>query len=67
MTDKQMMIYEIIKEFIKENGYAPTIREIGEIAKLSSTSTVHNHLMILEKKGYITTKDGKPRTIKVIK
>lgn len=67
MTDKQKKIYDIIKKFIEENGYSPTIREIGEIANLNSTSTVYQHLIALENKGYITTKIGKSRTIKVVK
>ena len=67
MTEKQEKIYNIIKEFINENGYAPTVREIGEIAKLNSPSTVFTHLLNLKNKGYINYVEGKPRTIKVVK
>lgn len=67
MTEKQEKIYNIIKEFIKKNGYSPTVREIGEIAKLKSSSTIFEYLRILEDKGYITSEKGKPRTIRVVK
>lgn len=67
MTEKQREILEIIKDFIVENGYPPTVREIGKIANLSSTSTVFVHLMNLEKGGYISMLKGKSRTIRIIK
>lgn len=67
MTEKQAEIYFIIKEFIKNNGYSPTIREIGELAKLNSPSTVFTHLTNLEKKGFISQIKGKVRTIRILR
>lgn len=66
LTNKQLDILEIIKEFIDENGYSPSVREIGEIAKLNSPATVHTHLTQLVKKGYITYVPNKFRTIRVL-
>ena len=67
MTEKQEKIYNAIKSFISEFGYAPTVREIGEIVNLKSPSSVHEHLLALEEKGYITQLKGKSRTIRIVK
>lgn len=66
ITKKEKEILDIIKDFINKNGYSPTIREIGGIAKLKSPSTVYSHLINLRKKGYINYMDGKMRTISVM-
>ena len=66
LTDKQIEILNIIKDFVDEYGYSPTVREIGNIAGLSSSATVHFHLSNLKKKGYIKFAEGKMRTIRII-
>ncbi|WML35000.1 transcriptional repressor LexA [Clostridium sp. OS1-26] len=65
-NNKQLEIYEYIKNQIKEKGYPPSVREIGAAVGLKSTSTVHGHLERLEKKGLIKRDATKPRTIEVI-
>lgn len=67
MTDSQKKIYDIIKDFMKNNGYSPTVREIGKIAGLKSSGTVFCHLMNLEKEGFIVMEKSKSRTIRVLK
>ena len=44
MTEREQEILEIIKTFIKEKGYSPTIREICRIANIKSTAAVHAHI-----------------------
>lgn len=66
LTIKQEELYGAIKDFIKENGYAPTVRELTRIINKKSPATTYNLMQQLIKKGYIST-DGKARTIKVIK
>lgn len=66
LTDKQIEILNIIRDFINEYGYSPTVREIGNLANLSSSATVHFHLSNLKKNGYITFIKGKMRTIRII-
>lgn len=66
LTVKQKMLLEAIEWFINENGYSPTHRELAELLDCD-TRPIFEKLMILEKKGYITTKNGKARTIKVVK
>ena len=52
-SDMQERIYEVIVQFLQENGYAPSVREIGEAVGLKSPSTVHFHLKKLEEQGLI--------------
>lgn len=59
-------VYDFIVEFMKENGYAPSIREICAGADLVSTSSVYRHLLKLEDDGKIEMKPYSPRAIKVI-
>lgn len=66
LTDKQSVILQILKKLIAENGYPPTVREIGEQAKLSSPATIHFHLRKLEEKGYIKKGNNKNRTIEIL-
>lgn len=55
-----------IQLFIREHGYAPTVREIGAVVGLKSSSTVHKHLARLRYHGFITYDDRKSRTIRVV-
>jgi len=54
LSDRQKAIMSFIREFTEENGYPPTIRQIGEAANISSTSVVNYNLNKLEKGGYLT-------------
>ena len=65
MTFSQKVIYECIKQYIKEKNQSPSIREICILAGLSSPATVHKHLKNLKEKGYIDYTFGKSRTIEL--
>ena len=65
-NNRQLQIYEFIKSQIKEKGYPPSVREICAAVGLKSTSTVHNHLAKLEKRGLIKRDGIKSRTIEII-
>lgn len=56
----------MIKKNIRQKGYPPSVREIGQAVGLSSTSTVHTYLKKLEKKGFIRRDPTKPRAIEVL-
>nr|WP_319218137.1 transcriptional repressor LexA [uncultured Trichococcus sp.] len=62
---RQMEVLQYIYEEVQEKGYPPTVREIGNAVKLSSTSTVHGHLSRLEKNGFIQRDPTKPRAIEL--
>ena len=65
LTGKQEGILNIIKNYINNEKISPTVREIGRIAGLASTSTVQNYLKILEEKGYIHKLENCPRSIRL--
>ncbi|MBM7543555.1 repressor LexA [Weissella beninensis] len=62
---KQVDVLRVIYEKQTNQGYPPTVREIGEAVGLSSTSTVHGHLDRLQKKGYLKKDPTKPRAIEI--
>lgn len=66
-TRKEKAILKFIEEQVMDNGYPPSVREIGKAIGLSSTATVHAYLAKLEKQGFIKKEDKKGRTLKVIK
>ena len=53
LTDRQKAIYDFLLKSIREQGFAPSIHEIGRQFKIASTNGVSDHLKALEKKGYI--------------
>ena len=59
-------IYRYIKDFLKMKGYPPSVREIGEKVGLSSSSTVHSYLHMLEADGKIHRDPTKPRAIELV-
>src|SRR5229473_1011324 len=65
-SDIQKRIYEVIVEYMRDEGMPPTNREIGSAMKISSTGHVDYHLSMLEKKGYITREPKKSRGIKLV-
>lgn len=65
LTPRQREILEYIRAQIRERGYPPSVREIGQAIGLSSSSTVHGHLARLEEKGYLRRDPDKPRAIEV--
>lgn len=66
LTKRQRDILTFIQEEIRQKGYPPSVREIGDAVGLSSSSTVHNHLQRLEAFGYIRRDPTKPRAIEVL-
>lgn len=64
--DNQARILEYIKSEILAKGYPPSVREICDAVGLKSTSTVHGHLMRLQKKGLLTRDRMKPRAMEVL-
>ena len=62
-AEMQQRIYQFILESIQENGYAPSVREIGDAVGLRSPSTVHFHLKKLAELGYIEKGAFKGRAI----
>lgn len=66
LSTMQQKIYDYIASCIREQGYPPSVREIGEAVGLKSPSTVHFHLKHLEEAGVISKGAGKGRAITLI-
>lgn len=66
MTNKNIEVYDYIVKFIKKNQYSPSIREIGKALGLSSSSSVHRHLVVLKRLKYIKYEKEKSRTIVIL-
>lgn len=66
LTERQKAILDFILASQEERGVAPTHREICEEFGYSSYGTVHKHLKILEKKGYLRRTDHQKRGIEVV-
>jgi len=58
LTERQREILAAIEGFVLENGYAPTIRQLGGLVNIDNPSAVFKHVISLEKKGYIRRTDG---------
>ena len=66
VTERQRDILGFIKEFQKENGVAPTHREICDHFGFSSYGTVYKHLSLLEKKGLIRRDWNQKRGVELV-
>lgn len=58
-SDKSQKIVEFVRQFTQENGFAPSIREIGAAVGLRSTASVSYHLQQLQDKGLLLSPGGK--------
>ncbi|HPC42881.1 MAG TPA: transcriptional repressor LexA [Spirochaetota bacterium] len=65
LTTKQETILDFIKESIKDSGFPPTVREIGERFNIT-VKGAYDHVKAIEKKGYIKTEQNKSRAIVVL-
>jgi repressor LexA len=65
LTGKRREILEYIVAHLRDAGYPPSVREIGEAVGLTSSSTVHTHLTTLQKQGFLRRDPTKPRAIEV--
>lgn len=63
LTARQRRILEFIARTVRERGYPPTVREIGEAVGLTSSSSVHAQLANLERRGLLHKDPAKPRAM----
>ncbi len=66
LTARQEAILSYIKESLQEKGFPPTLREIGDFFGIKSTNGVNDHLVALEKKGYIKRNKDLSRAIEIV-
>ncbi|MBR2639392.1 MAG: HTH domain-containing protein, partial [Oscillospiraceae bacterium] len=65
MGNKADLILNYMTDFIKENGYPPTVREICAELDIKSTSTVHRYLKELQAEGKISMGENQNRAISI--
>ena len=66
LTERQKKVLGFIETHIKQHGFPPTIREIGQHLGIKSTNGVNDHLNALQKKGFLTREEGKSRTLQLV-
>lgn len=66
LTQKQGEVLRYIAEVVRQQGYPPTLRQIGERFGMSSSNAVRAHLRALEKKGYIRRRARTSRGIELL-
>ena len=67
LTDSERRVYEYLSEYVRENGYPPSVRDITSALGFASPSTVHLYLSRLEEKGYIEREHNKSRSLRPIR
>lgn len=66
ITARQRQILEAIRDSVAQRGYPPSMREIGEVVGLTSSSSVKHQLTALQAKGYLRQDPHRPRAIEVV-
>jgi repressor LexA len=65
LSGKRQQILTFIADSQRDRGYPPSVREIGSAVGLASSATVHTHLAVLQREGYLSRDPSKPRAIQV--
>ncbi len=63
--EKLIKVMDYIRKFSEENGYTPSVREIGKECGIKSTATVHSYIEKLQDKGYLNKTDNKKRAVTI--
>ncbi len=66
LTKRQEKVLKMVDGFVREHGFPPTLREIGQVLSLPNVNAVRGHLTALEKKGYIVRDADKARCIHLV-
>lgn len=65
--EKLIKVMDYIRKFSEENGYTPSVREIGKECGIKSTATVYSYLQKLQDKGYLNKATNKKRSVTLAK
>ena len=63
--EKLTKVMDYIRKFTEENGYTPSVREIGKECGIKSTATVHSYIEKLQNRGYLNKTDNKKRAVTI--
>jgi repressor LexA len=67
LRERQQRILQVIEDAVREQGYPPTVREIGAAVGLCSPASVQGHLSALEAMGYIRRGSAKRRALEIVR
>ncbi|GAA4909767.1 transcriptional repressor LexA [Streptomonospora salina] len=65
LTARQQSVLNCIHRYVRQRGYPPSIREIGDAVGLSSPSSVAHQLKVLQRKGYLYRDQNRPRAVEI--
>jgi repressor LexA len=65
LTERQGMVLQFIADHIEERGFPPTLREIGGHMDIASTNGVNDHLLALERKGWLVKMGHTSRALRL--
>ncbi len=63
--EKLVRVMDYIRKFSEENGYTPSVREIGKECGIKSTATVHSYIERLQDRGFLSKTDNKKRSVSI--
>src|SRR5262245_4447298 len=66
LTKRQKEIFDFIRDYLQQEGYAPSLEEIGSHFRLSSVATVHKHVQNLVEKGLLRKTWNRSRSIELV-
>ncbi len=66
LTKRQKAIFTFVRDYLRENGYSPTLEEIATHFRLASLNGVYKHLKALEERGFIRRLSNQARSIQVL-
>ncbi len=66
LTPKQKKFYDVVKSFIKANGYAPSYEEMKQLNNMHSKSQVHGYVHRLIARGWLKNGNGRNRSISIV-
>ncbi len=66
LTRRQREIYDFVRSFVAEQGYSPSLEEIGAHFGLSSVATVHKHVAQLVEKGFLRKAWNRSRSLEPV-
>jgi len=66
LTPRQAQVLAFINNYLDEHGYPPTVREVAGHFGFRSPRAAHDHMKALQKKGFLRSTPGKPRTLELL-
>lgn len=67
LSNRQQMILDVISQSVRDRGYPPSVREIGDAVGLTSPSSVAHQLRTLQDKGYLRRDPNRPRAMEMVR